>query len=246
MKETDDSNAVWKLFLESLDPKVLEMDCDYIRDGRKSRILLLSNAERLKESYHLYLKKGFRRFGEYLYQNICENCSECISIRLETDRFVLSKSQKRCLKKNSDVEVIISQDSVLDAEKLALYTRYREARHPDGQQNDYANEIGNCHSGYSGTIEIQYRLEGRLIGVSIIDMALDSVSAVYFYYDPDLMQRRLGIFSMIQEILLARKLGKKYYYLGYYIESVECMAYKKYFRPNQLEKDGVWKDFLSK
>jgi arginyl-tRNA--protein-N-Asp/Glu arginylyltransferase len=43
--------------------------------------------------------------------------------------------------------------------------------------------------------------------------------------------------------MLAGIMGKKYYYLGFYIEDVPKMSYKKFFRPNQILEKGKWKGF---
>jgi len=77
-----------------------------------------------------------------------------------------------------------------------------------------------------------------------VDEALDALSSNYFYYDTDFLSRRLGVFSIINEILLCRQLGRKYYYLGFYVEETSKMRYKKDFCPNQIYEGGEWKDFL--
>ena len=100
------------------------------------------------------------------------------------------------------------------------------------------------HYGYIHTIEIDYFCDGRLIGVGIVDEGSDSLSSNYFYYDTDYLDRRLGVFSILKEILLARLIGKKYYFLGFYIEDIPKMSYKKFFRPNQILENGEWKKYF--
>lgn len=98
--------------------------------------------------------------------------------------------------------------------------------------------------GYRQTMKMEYYLKDKLIGVGIVDEGVDSLSSNYFYYDTDYLDRRLGIFSILQEIKLAQQLEKKYYYLGFYIEENPKMSYKKYFRPNQILENGEWRGFL--
>ncbi|HEX8947562.1 MAG TPA: hypothetical protein VF790_01300, partial [Dissulfurispiraceae bacterium] len=81
-------------------------------------------------------------------------------------------------------------------------------------------------------------------GVGIVDEGRDSLSSNYFYYDTSFLERRLGVFSILNEISLARSLKKRYYYLGFYIEETQKMSYKKHFRPNQILEGGKWKDFM--
>lgn len=91
---------------------------------------------------------------------------------------------------------------------------------------------------------MDYFLGEKLICVGIVDAGSDSLSSNYCYYDTDYLAARIGIFSIIMEIALAKSLGKKYYYLGFYIEETPKMSYKKFFRPNQVRQDGEWRDFL--
>ena len=91
---------------------------------------------------------------------------------------------------------------------------------------------------------MDYFIGEKLIAVGIVDEGEDAVSSTYFYYDTAYLERRPGIFSILQEISLALSLGKKYYYLGFCIEETSKMSYKKHFRPNQVYENGEWRDFL--
>ncbi len=167
-------------------------------------------------------------------------------MRLETTNFQNSRSHKRTLKKNHDVQIITLSRPQITPEKVVLYDRYVKSKHGEDQDKEIDNEINvllNIHYGYSRTIEMDYYLGGRLIGVGIVDEGKDALSSNYFYYDTDFLDRRLGIFSILQEVELAQKLGKKYYYLGFYIEENPKMSYKKYFRPNQILDNGKWREF---
>jgi len=95
------------------------------------------------------------------------------------------------------------------------------------------------------TIEVCYRdPAGNLVGVGICDRTLESLSTVYFYFEPELRRRGLGIFSSVVEIRVARSLGLPYYYLGYWVEACPKMAYKAGFRPCELLcPDALWRPF---
>jgi arginine-tRNA-protein transferase len=90
---------------------------------------------------------------------------------------------------------------------------------------------------------MNYYLGSRLLGVGIVDEGKDCLSSNYFYYDTDYLGRRPGIFSILQEILCAKRMGKRYYYLGFYIEKNPAMSYKKDFRPNQILENDEWIEF---
>ncbi|MEN8264717.1 MAG: arginyltransferase [Nitrospirota bacterium] len=221
--------------------------CPYFEDGRITTIEYLFPNENDMNNYDEFLSGGYRRIGQIFYRNICGKCMKCKPIRIETKKFKQSTSHKRTLKKNEDIHVEILNASALTAEKIALYEKYINTKHESGkdeEQGDPVNTLISIHYGYPDIMEMDYYLENKLVGVSIVDEGKDSLSSNYFYYDTDFLDRRPGILSILKEIDLARIMKKKYYYLGFYIKENRKMSYKKYFRPNQILEDGRWKDFL--
>lgn len=221
--------------------------CPYFKDGRTSTLEFLLPSADESDLYHKFLARGYRRIGRAFYRNICEKCVDCIPLRLEIDTFNLSRSHKRTAKRNDDIRVKVLTQSHITADKISLYNKYVNSKHPDDKPEvptDSVNTLINIHYGYTRAIEMNYYLHNRLIGVGIVDEGDDALSSNYFYYDTDHLDRRLGIFSILQEIALARTLAKKYYYLGFYIEENPKMSYKKYFRPNQVFRDGRWTSFI--
>ena len=220
--------------------------CPYFEDEKMSTIEYVISNDQDRQSFHQYLAKGCRRLGRIFYRNTCDNCSSCMPLRIETDRFKTSRSHKRTLKKNEDIGIEILSQPHLSSEKVLLYDRYIQSKHSeDGKEEkgDATNVLLNIHYGYLHTIEMNYYLGDKLIGVGIVDEGRDALSSNYFYYDTDYLDRRLGIFSILEEISLARSLGKKYYYLGFYIKENPKMSYKKFFRPNQIYVNGKWEEF---
>ncbi|MBC8414590.1 MAG: arginyltransferase [Nitrospira sp.] len=220
--------------------------CPYFSDGRISTTEFLIPDQNQSLNFHDYLARGYRRIGRAFYRNICSDCTACLPLRVRLDNFKASKSQKRTLKLNSDIEVRILDTPEVTIEKVALYEKYLKSKHPDDEKSppDPASSVLNMHYGYHDIIEIDYFINGRLIAAGIVDNSLDALSSNYFYYDTEHLQRRLGVFSMLQEIETARMIGKEFFYLGFYIEDNQKMAYKKYFRPNEVLVDGIWKGFL--
>jgi arginyl-tRNA--protein-N-Asp/Glu arginylyltransferase len=221
-----------------------DMTCPYIEDDRTASLEFILPAD-LLQNFHQYLAAGYRRLGSVLYRNACRSCSLCLPIRLEAKRFKASKSQRRTLRRNSDVRVECRAPSITPC-KIELYSSYIASKHPTGGEDDIrdsASSLSSLHLGYSGSIEMDYFLGEKLIAVGIVDEGADALSSTYFYYDTAYLMRRPGIFSILQEISLALSLGKKYYYLGFCIEETSKMSYKKFFRPNQVLKDGEWKDY---
>ena len=77
----------------------------------------------------------------------------------------------------------------LMAEKHAVYRRYLRARH-DGSMSGSAEEFDEfLHRAPEMTREVVFRAAGRFVGAGIFDVAKDALSAVYFYFDPELAAR---------------------------------------------------------
>eukprot|EP00741_Cyanophora_paradoxa_P005468 tig00000889_g5301.t1 len=91
-----------------------------------------------------------------------------------------------------------------------------------------------------GSFHQEYRVEGRLVAVGVVDVLPRCLSSVYFYYDPDLRGLDLGTWGALREIEWVQRVGHPacaplaYYYLGYYIHSCPKMRYKGQYEPSEL------------
>jgi arginine-tRNA-protein transferase len=190
------------------------------------------------------MDSGFRRSGDVFYQMACPGCRACTPLRVPVAAFRPSKSQRRVLRRNLDLEVTFGKP-VFSREKSALYGRYVDARH-DGRMPGGAEELEETlYHSPTDTLEVCYRDPGgALVGAGLCDLTPLALSSVYFYFDPALKHRGLGTFSSLVEIDLARSLGLAYYYLGFWIEGCPKMQYKERFRPCELLcTDGRWRPF---
>lgn len=94
------------------------------------------------------------------------------------------------------------------------------------------------------TQEWCYYLGGRLIAVGYVDDLPAGLSAIYFFYEPELRHRSLGTWNVLNLLAAAAARGLPHVYLGYYVVGAQTMAYKAQFTPNQLlDSDGEWHDF---
>lgn len=210
--------------------------------------------------YDFFLSEGFRRSGIFVYRATCPDCRKCVPIRIEPKDFVFNKKHRHILKKNSDIEMTIStepKDLVTD-EKVLLMREYNKRHNPE--KNESFEEVKNTllfmnglkESSYSdelfsepyypGVINMDYRLNGKLVGVGIIDLGMESLSSNYFYYDisDEIMKRSIGTFTILKEIEFCKITGIPYYYLGYYLSECNKMNYKGKFLPHQLLINGEW------
>ena len=197
------------------------------------------------ENFSYFLEKGYMRYANYFRLKICKDCNLCMPMRIDTSLFKLTKSQKRILKKNKDIRVEIIDSTFINEEKFNLFKKYHEVRHKNNKKDNYETIMSSRHFGFINSIELNFYLEEKLIGVSIIDMSKDSFSSNFFYYDPDYMKRSLGIFSIILEIEYAKKLGIKYYYIGWYTPTINNMKYKSQFKPCEVYVNNNWQPLES-
>ena len=200
--------------------------------------------------YSELVQCGFRRSGTYTYRPHCDNCRACVPLRVLAKQFTANRSQRRAWKQHAHLEATLHP--LLDnAEYYDLYQRYQRARHKDGgMDNDdresYQNFLLQSHV---DSLLVEFRepcdpfrqTHGALRMVSVIDLLSDGLSSVYTFYEPDLPGARLGVYNVLWQIELCRKLDQEFVYLGYWIEASRKMAYKTQYQPAQGLMDGVWR-----
>jgi arginyl-tRNA--protein-N-Asp/Glu arginylyltransferase len=193
---------------------------------------------------------GWRRFGGMMFRPRCPHCTGCRALRVDVARFRPNRSQRRACRLNeNEIAVQIGMPGIT-SNKLRLYDRYHAfqadlkgwAEHPPKDAASYSESYINNPK---FTEEWCYYLEGALIGVGYVDNLPGGLSAIYFYYDPDLRHRSLGTWNVMRVLEEAKRRGLPHVYLGYYVDGCGSLAYKANFRPNQIRwPDGVWRDFL--
>jgi arginine-tRNA-protein transferase len=219
-----------------------EHPCSYFPE-RASRFRAFQAHNVSAEEYQAYMDAGFRRSGRIIYQPICTGCRRCVPLRVDAAKFEMTKSQRRVLRKNNDIQVRVAAPQVT-AEKWRLYERYQREWHDGQQAGDPIAFINFLYQSPVETAEFEYRDNaGKLLGCGICDVSRKSVSSVYFYFDPAESKRSLGTFSALYEILWAHEMKIPYWYAGYWIEGCGRMEYKSRFRPCEvLSTDGVWRE----
>jgi len=194
---------------------------------------------------HVYselVRLGFRRSGAFTYRPYCDHCRECVPVRVPVVEFVHTRSQRRSWRRHSHLAAN-RRHLVFDSEHYALYLRYQRHRHPGGGMDQDRREQYQhflLHSNV-GTDLFEFREEGRLRMVSLVDRLHDGLSSVYTFYDPEPPGASYGTYSVLWQIQRCRDLGLPYLYLGYWIAQSKKMAYKATFRPIEALTQGGWK-----
>jgi arginine-tRNA-protein transferase len=213
--------------------------CPYLPQ-RAARHLTVVPAPVFPGVYHALMDLNFRRLGPAFYRTRCEGCQECRMLRVPVAEFSPSRAQRRCRERNGDVVAALVPPSPA-AEKLTLYRRYLAARH-DGQMDGSEGELRALTAGSAvDTREIEYRVDGRLVGVGVADVEPQAMSAVYCYFDPAHSRRSLGVFNVLWMIDECLRRDLPWLYLGYWIAGSPKMSYKAGYRPCEtLSPDGRW------
>jgi arginine-tRNA-protein transferase len=207
-----------------LDNKIMRMRYRYIRDSTKDL-----NSKLIHE--------GWRRFGLYYSKPDCFECNECQSLRIDAERFLYGRSARRVFKKNAKTKIVKKAPSVDDL-RLNLYIKYHKHMQKKRGWDYYEIDKRSYEDLYiKGDFkfakEITYYIEDRLVGVDLIDILDDGISSVYFYYDPDFSSHSLGRYSIYRQIEMAKQMGLRWVYLGYYVKNSRSLSYKDNFKPNQ-------------
>jgi leucyl-tRNA---protein transferase len=200
------------------------------------------------------LERGWRRFGPIYFRPACASCSECVSLRVATEDFTPSKSQRRAARACAGLRRVVGPPRV-DEARLALYAKWHAGREgargwePNGQTRErYALEFAFPHpcarevAFYDDSAEARDDASGerapgesgRLVGVGLFDVTPRALSAAFFFHDPDYARMSLGTANILSLIDDARQLRRPYVYLGYRVDGCASLRYKAAFRPHEL------------
>lgn len=215
--------------------------CSYLPDEQATTLFLDPQKPIDTVTYSRLSELGFRRSGDHLYRPHCRSCTACIAARLPVDVFAPSATQKRILKRNRDLVVTGTIPETTD-EIYALYARYIESRHADGDMYPPSREQFTSFlvRKWPFSIFYEFRLEGRLLAVAVTDQMINGLSAVYTFYDPDEQRRSLGRYAILWQIEEARRCNLDAVYLGYWIRNCRKMNYKTEYRPIEMLVNQRW------
>ncbi|HSZ11445.1 MAG TPA: arginyltransferase [Rhizomicrobium sp.] len=189
---------------------------------------------------------GFRRSQMIAYRPACETCSACVSVRIVVDEFEPSRTQRRILRRNTD---LIRDDVAAEAtrEQFALLRTYLDSRHSGGGMSDMGlfDYVAMVEETPVETHLAEFRLpgtdgaRGTLVACALTDVLRDGLSMVYSFYHPGEIARSLGTHMILEHVRAAKARRLPYVYLGYWVRGSDKMDYKARFQPLEaLGPDG--------
>lgn len=226
-----------------------EAPCPYLPGKTERKVfaeLKGDDAQRMSEGLG---RIGFRRSQNVVYRPSCTGCTACVSVRIVATEFNLSASQRRLVRRNSDL-VATACDPWATEEQYALLRAYLHHRHPTGGMSgmdgyDFAEMI---ETSPVDTVVVEYRepsvdgKPGRLVGACLTDRQADGLSMVYSFYDTGPGARPgLGTYIIVDHVLRAAEVGMRHVYLGYWVKGSPRMDYKGRFSPLEALTAHGWR-----
>ena len=219
--------------------------CPYIEGEFERKVFTHLVGDKAPDLNDLLTQGGFRRSQNIAYRPACETCRACVSVRILASEFQPTKNMKRVTARNADL-IGAEHKAEPSSEQYSLFRTYLDARHKRGGMSDmtvldYAMMVEDTHV---DTRVIEYRRrgpdsfitgrgQGELIAVALSDRMGDGLSMVYSFFQPDMEDRSLGTFMILDHIQRARALGLPHVYLGYWVNGSRKMGYKVRFKPQE-------------
>ncbi len=220
--------------------------CSYLADNFAQSAFVKPQFTLTNGVYSQLISHGFRRSGDDVYTPRCENCSQCVPVRLAVKQFLPNRRQKRCLQKNVDTTVTI-KPVAFEQKHYEMYLRYQNQRHAGGNMantrpEEYLNFLGST---WCDTQFIEFLIAGELAALAIVDCLDNALSAVYTFFDPKFSDYSLGVYAVLWQISTAQEQGVDWLYLGFWIADCQKMNYKIQYQPLQGLINQQWQ-FLKK
>ena len=219
--------------------------CPYLEGQQERKVFTHLVGDRATEMNDILTQGGFRRSQNIAYRPACEGCRACVSVRILAGEFKMSKNMRRVVQRNDDL-IGVEHAAEPSTEQYSLFRTYLDHRHSHGGMSemsvlDYAMMVEDTHV---DTRVIEYRRrgpdsfitgrgEGELLGVALSDRMADGYSMVYSFYNPELADRSLGTFMVLDHIRRAVAAGLPFVYLGYWVAGSRKMEYKGRFTPQE-------------
>ena len=218
-----------------------EHECSYLKDQKAVTMFVDPKAHVDQELYTELSRFGFRRSGNHYYRPHCNTCQACVPIRIPSRAFRPSKSQKRVQKTNHQIDVQVMKPDFHEDHYL-IYEKYINQRHADGDmfppsRDQYRSFLVD---GHSSTEFVEFSLQGKVLGIAVIDCLIDGLSAIYTFFDPEYQKLSLGTYAILWQLQEAKKRNLPYLYLGYFIRRCQKMNYKTAFKPYEARINERW------
>ena len=213
-------------------------NCPYIDNKIETRAFV--NLSEHPETHDQLAETGFRRVENWAYKPICTDCNKCIPLRVICKSFKPNQNQKRCYSQKLIRNILPCQSN---KQHYDLFKKYQKQRHENGLMSkmSWANYSNMINLTPINSMIFEYKsLKGNILGVMLIDIQRDGLSAVYSFYDTTDKKLSIGKYMIIDTINFVKDNKLNYLYLGYFIKENHKMNYKNQFHPYEIYINGKW------
>ncbi len=217
--------------------------CSYLPD-QIARLPMGLPAEAIApERFDELMEKGYRRSGTFFYYTKCPTCCACQPIRIPVADFRPNRSQRRVWARSDQFRFELSSPKV-DQNRVDLFNLHRDQRGLSHSESPIdAREYSSFLLGSPNpSAELTLWKGDHLVAVSITDVGLTCISAVYCFFDPEYSRWSPGTLCILKQVEWACSVGKEWLYLGFYVAANSHLSYKANFRPQQRRINGSWQD----
>ncbi len=216
--------------------------CPYLDGLEEQKLLARLQGEVAVPLYDQLIQNGFRRSRDWAYRPRCPTCSACRPVRVAVEDFQAGRSWRRVLSRNAGIG-LTRLSAHFQEDHWLLFRSYLDSRHgesemADMQRDDYRAMVTDSPV---ETVLMEWKQKsGPAIAACIVDEVVDGYSAVYSFFDPTLARDSLGSFMILDLIERARRTGRRYVYLGYWVDGCRKMDYKARFSPLEAFGRAGW------
>jgi len=178
------------------------------------------------------LAQGWFRNAYMMYRTkvIClsSDLYSVVNIRMKLEDFKPSKKMRKIVRKNNEKFRIIIRPAILDDEKNELYQEHKSRFEGFIYNNIEQFFYGEYEekTNIFDTYECCVYDEDVLVAVSFFDFGTNSIASLLALYRQSYRKYSLGIYTMVQEAIYAKSIGKTYFYPGYILDKNAIFDYK--------------------
>ncbi|KAI6659242.1 hypothetical protein LOD99_14915 [Oopsacas minuta] len=214
-------------------------------------VCVYSESLSLSQYQQLINRGWYRRGGDRMYRWGKKLKLECVNwetrIRVKEFKLNQKKTFSRVLKKIPKNLTVTTVPSRFTEEGYNLYNEYQLVKHSRSRvsKQGYIDHVVNtcvpivCIDGIDyGTFHQEYRVAGELIAIGVIDIILEGIVSIYFYYKTtkEVLKLSLGRYSSLREIQFVQELNLvnnniQYYYLQGWSKYNNKLSYKGDYKP---------------
>ena len=224
-------------------------------DGASEELIIRTHGLTPHQYQGLIDNGWYRRGGVKMFRLRQNHRAQCCDwetrVLVQEFDYRLRKSYSKLLRRiPTDRLTVESLPTHFSRDAFDLYNEYNYKKHdktPKCEHSYVEHAVDSVISSQTvngieyGTYHQLYRLDGKLVAVSLIDIVPKGIVSLYMWYslEKEVSKYSLGVYSALKEIEFVRELSKKnpemkYYYLQGWNENNKKVAYKANYSPESF------------